>query len=120
MAPSDNIVLVMRLYPVGWTFQGGLPGTAAGRLYGFGVDQVLMLEMVLPNGYHVRFGPTEWETAEGYDVPKTLKVSGVCRSNPSETDEDKKVCIAGDGGDLDEEQHRQERGCEFDYFHGRK
>lgn len=75
--------------PMGWTFQGGLPGTAGGRLYGFGVDQVLMLEMVLPNGYHVKFGPTEWEAAEGYHVPKTLKVSGVCRSNPYETDEDK-------------------------------
>ncbi|KAL3808143.1 hypothetical protein ACHAXA_000427 [Cyclostephanos tholiformis] len=74
--------------PMGWTFQGGLPGTAGGRLYGFGVDQVLMIEMVLPNGNHVKFGPTEWETAEGYDVPKTLKVSGVCRSNPYEIDED--------------------------------
>ena len=74
---------------MGWTFQGGLAGTSGGRLFGFGVDQVLMLEMVLPNGRHVKFGPTEWIAAEGYDVPKTLKVTGVCRTNPDEKIEEK-------------------------------
>ena len=56
-----------------------------------GVDQVLQVEMVLPNGYHVKFGPTEWEdaSAEGFAVPRTTVVSGVCRSNPDEQDEEK-------------------------------
>lgn len=48
---------------------------------------VLQLEMVLPNGAHVRFGPTEWELVDGYDVPKTLSVSGVCNANPTEPEE---------------------------------
>ncbi len=58
---------------------------------GFGVDQVVQLEMVLPNGAHVKFGPTEWEdaSAEGFIVPRTKVVSGVCRSNPDEHDEEK-------------------------------
>ena len=47
--------------------------------------------MVLPNGHHVKFGPTEWEdaSAEGFAVPRTTVVSGVCRSNPDEQDEEK-------------------------------
>ena len=58
---------------------------------GKGVDQVLQVEMVLPNGYHVKFGPTEWEdaSAEGFVVPRTKIVSGVCRNNPDEQDEEK-------------------------------
>ena len=58
---------------------------------GLGVDQVVQLEMVLPNGVHVKFGPTEWEdaSAEGFTVPRTKVVSGVCRSNPDEHDEEK-------------------------------
>ncbi|KAL7490891.1 hypothetical protein ACHAWT_000408, partial [Skeletonema menzelii] len=77
--------------PMGWTFQGGLAGTMGARRYGMGVDQVLQVEMVLPNGYHVKFGPTEWEdaSAEGFLVPRTKVVSGVCRSNPDELDEEK-------------------------------
>lgn len=72
--------------PMGWTFQGGLAGTMGGRMYGFGVDQVLQVEMVLPNGAHVKFGPVEWEdaSADGFIVPKTTSVAGVCRSNPEE------------------------------------
>ena len=56
-----------------------------------GVDQVLQVEMVLPNGSHVKFGPTEWKdaSAEGFVVPRTTVVSGVCRSNPDEQDEEK-------------------------------
>ena len=56
-----------------------------------GVDQVLQVEMVLPNGYHVKFGPTEWEdaSAEGFATPRSKVVSGVCRSNPDEQDEEK-------------------------------
>jgi len=77
--------------PMGWSWQGGLAGTTGGRLYGFGVDQVVQLEMVLPNGAHVKFGPTDWEdaSAEGFTVPRTKLVSGVCRSNPDEHDEEK-------------------------------
>mmetsp|Transcript_8477 Transcript_8477/g.10697 ORF Transcript_8477/g.10697 Transcript_8477/m.10697 type:complete len:636 (-) Transcript_8477:263-2170(-) len=75
--------------PLGWTFLAGLSGTTGGRKYGFGADQVLQVEMVLPNGHHVRFGPTEWEDAEGFIVPRTIDVSGMCRSNPEEQDEEK-------------------------------
>jgi len=71
--------------PMGWTFQGGLGGTAAGRLYGFGVDQILMVEAVLPNGWHVRFGPTAWQD----DLyPKTTAVTGVCNTNPEGDEEE--------------------------------
>eukprot|EP00984_Skeletonema_dohrnii_P001957 scaffold662_cov124-Skeletonema_dohrnii-CCMP3373.AAC.1 len=77
--------------PMGWTWQGGLSGTTGGRLFGLGVDQVVQVEMVLPNGFHVKFGPTEWEdaSADGFTVPRTKVVSGVCRSNPDEQDEEK-------------------------------
>lgn len=43
--------------------------------------------MVLPDGQHVRFGPTEWEDSEGYLQPKTTKVGGHCNTNPEESDE---------------------------------
>ena len=33
--------------PQGWTMDGGLGATTAGRLFGFGVDQPLQYEMVL-------------------------------------------------------------------------
>ena len=58
-------------------------------MYGLGVDSVLQVELVLPNGEHVRFGPVEWEdaSADGFIVPKTTSVGGVCRSNPQELDE---------------------------------
>lgn len=77
--------------PMGWTFLGGLSGQTGARLYGLGVDQVLQIEMVLPNGYHVKFGPTKWEdaSAEGFIVPRTTGVTGLCRSNPEEQGEDK-------------------------------
>ena len=51
------------------------------------ITSVLQIEIVLPNGQHVRFGPTEWEEVDGHDVPKTLSVSGVCNANPSEPEE---------------------------------
>eukprot|EP00984_Skeletonema_dohrnii_P002420 scaffold833_cov109-Skeletonema_dohrnii-CCMP3373.AAC.2 len=76
---------------------GGAAGTWGGL--GKGVSQVqqevdstvVQLEMVLPNGAHVKFGPTDWEdaSAEGFTVPRTKLVSGVCRSNPDEHDEEK-------------------------------
>jgi len=74
--------------PMGWSMQGGLSGTTNGRTLGFGVDQILQVEMVLPLGHHVRFGPTEWETVEGFDYPKTTKVQGVCNTNPASPESD--------------------------------
>ena len=65
--------------PQGWTWQGGLGGTSGGRKYGFGVDHVVQIEMVLPSGLHVLFGPTSWEDADGFAYPRTTKVSGVCK-----------------------------------------
>ena len=78
------------LVSVGWSFQGGLSGDTGGSRFGLGVDHVVQIEMVLPNGYHVKFGPTEWEdaSAEGFIVPKTTGVTGLCRSNPDEQDEE--------------------------------
>ncbi|KAL7450099.1 hypothetical protein ACHAWC_002080 [Mediolabrus comicus] len=76
--------------PFGWSFQGGLSGTTGGSRFGLGADQIVQMEMVLPNGYHVKFGPTKWEdaSAEGFIVPKTTAVTGLCRSNPEEQDEE--------------------------------
>lgn len=75
---------------VGWSFQGGLSGGTGGSRFGLGADQIVQMEMVLPNGYHVKFGPTKWEdaSAEGFIVPKTTAVTGLCRSNPEEQDEE--------------------------------
>ena len=89
-------LLFFAISKVGWTFQTGLAGTTGGRMWGFGADQVLQVEMVLPNGQHVRFGPTEWESAEaeGYTAPRTTAVTGVCRGNPEERDETKWIWSA--------------------------
>ena len=71
----------------GWMQSGGLSG-ASMRLHGIGIDQVLHIEMVLPNGNHVRFGPSSWEGNEvGFAHPKTTVVSGYCNTNSYETDE---------------------------------
>ena len=47
--------------------------------------------MVLPNGHHVRFGPSEWEdaSADGFIVPPTIDVPGLYHSNPEEQDKKK-------------------------------
>lgn len=70
----------------GWLHSGGLSGSSM-RLHGVGVDQVLHIEMVLPNGTHVRFGPTSWEEEEGSLYHKTTEVTGYCNAKPYETDE---------------------------------
>ncbi len=62
----------------GWLASGGLGATQGMRLYGLGIDQVLHVEMVLPNGVHVRFGPTEWEKEAGKMYPTTTHVKGYC------------------------------------------
>jgi hypothetical protein len=56
-------------------------------MLGFGVDQVVQIEMVLPTGKHVKFGPTEWDDSaidDGYLQPKTITASGVCNRNPED------------------------------------
>jgi len=77
----------MTVSPMGWTFQGGLGGSTGGRLHGFGVDQVIMIDMVLPIGVHVRFGPSEWEESSSNLYPRNTKISGQCHENPEEVDE---------------------------------
>ena len=55
------------------------------RIYGFGADQVLQLEMVLTDGRHVRFMPSSWksnlESSQIY--PQTTEVEGQCNMNIS-------------------------------------
>ncbi|EJK48759.1 hypothetical protein THAOC_32415 [Thalassiosira oceanica] len=65
------------------------------------------VEMVLLNGQHVKFGPVEWEDAssDGFIVPKTTSVGGMCRLNPEEPDEslwEWADCPEGAGVDFDD------------------
>lgn len=62
----------------GWLQGGGL-SIGLDRIFGLGVDQVLALEMVLPDGTHVKFGPTQWTT--GTIFPQTRTVKGHCNRN---------------------------------------
>lgn len=64
----------------GWLQGGGL-STGLERHYGFGVDHVLMIEMVLADGSHVKFGPSKWVAEAGYVYPRTTEVTGYCNSN---------------------------------------
>lgn len=66
----------------GWLQGGGLSGTTGMRIFGYGVDQVLQIEMVLSNGKHVRFMPSSWTNVTGKAYPQTLSVSGECNQNP--------------------------------------
>jgi len=61
----------------GWLQGGGL-STGIDRIFGLGVDQVLAMEMVLPDGAHVKFGPAEWTTGM---FPQTRAVKGQCNRN---------------------------------------
>jgi len=69
----------------GW-FQGGGLGGGQCRMWGVGSDQVVLIEMVLPDGTHVKFGPTEWEAPEGLMYPQTTKVEGLCNKNVHHTE----------------------------------
>lgn len=60
----------------GWLQSGGLPMTMGGRMYGLGIDSVLHLEMVLPDGRHVRFGPSKWDVVPEFIYPQTTEVTG--------------------------------------------
>jgi len=63
----------------GWLFSGGLGGSTNMRKYGYGIDQVLHIEMVLPDGRFVRFGPSRWKKADGDQLyPQTTEVTGFC------------------------------------------
>ena len=64
----------------GWLQGGGL-STGLERRYGFGVDQILEIEMVLADGIHVKFGPKKWVKETGYVYPRTTEVTGYCNSN---------------------------------------
>jgi len=64
----------------GWLQGGGL-GWGQERLWGLGVDQVLEIELVLADGRHIKFYPSEWEVVDGYMYPKTTKVEGLCNTN---------------------------------------
>jgi len=66
----------------GWLQGGGL-STGLERNYGFGVDQLLAIEMVLPDGSHVKFGPTKWQSAPGFLYPRTTLVEGQCNRRVS-------------------------------------
>ena len=37
--------------------------------------------MVLANGQHVKFGPSEWDVVEGFLYPQTKRVKGLCNKN---------------------------------------
>merc|ERR1719401_3255568 len=50
-------------------------------MYGAGVDQVLHLEMVLPDGRFVRFGPSAWDAPQDDQLyPQTTEVTGFCNT----------------------------------------
>jgi len=59
----------------GWLQGGGLSGYTGSRMFGYGVDSVVALEMVLIDGSHVRFGPDGGATEE--------PVTGQCNSKPA-------------------------------------
>jgi len=61
----------------GWLASGGLAAFGM-RKYGVGSDQVLHVEMVLPDSRHVRFGPSSWEKKLGNLYPVTKDVTGYC------------------------------------------
>ena len=74
-----------QLLGVGCRAQACLAPQACASLGGFGVDQVLQIEMVLSNGKHVRFMPSSWtndSNVTGKIYPQTLTVSGECNQNP--------------------------------------
>lgn len=64
----------------GWLSGGGL-STGYERSEGLGVDQILELELVLPDGSHVKIFPSAWNIVEGYLYPQTSKVSALCNAN---------------------------------------
>lgn len=70
----------------GWVQGSGL-STGMERLYGFGADNVVQIEMVLANGEHIKFAPTAFDnststgTGTGNIYPFTTNVTGYCNAN---------------------------------------
>ena len=58
------------------------------RTYGVGIDQVLHVEMVLPSGVHVRFGPTDWKNEFSMLYPRTTTVTGYCNKGDLQDEDD--------------------------------
>ena len=85
----------------GWMASGGLSGTTGMRMYGIGIDQVVHMEAVLPDGRHVRWGPTAWEPKADGGYPRTTEVTGFCNTNPYAMNETEWVWEACDGDDID-------------------
>jgi len=63
----------------GWLSGGGL-STGYERIHGLGIDQILELEVALPDGSHVRVFPIEWNNSEEYINPQTTKVAALCNT----------------------------------------
>ena len=66
----------------------GVSGNTPGRQFGTPLDNIVQLEMVLPTGHHVRFGPTNWTMPipAGKITPQTTEVLGWCNSKPNEVE----------------------------------
>ena len=69
----------------GWMQGGGL-SDGSERVFGFGADNVLELEMVLASGQHVKFGPSNWENDPELLYPRTTEVQGFCNGNVAAPD----------------------------------
>ena len=72
----------------GWLASGGLSGMNDMRTYGVGIDQVLHVEMVLPSGVHIRFGPTDWKIDTSMLYPRTTTVTGYCNKGDLQDEDD--------------------------------
>lgn len=71
----------------GW-LQGGGWSHVSDRLHGLGVDQVLEMEMVLPDGRHVKFGPSTWNVSDKHLYPQTTSVEGRCNTKVDADEEE--------------------------------
>ena len=95
----DVLVGAEGIVGMGWLFGGGL-GIGQERQWGVGVDQVLEIEMVLPDGRHVKFGPDSWRVKEGYLYPQTTSVKGYCNANVHHLEDKWEWTECEVGGDL--------------------
>ena len=72
----------------GW-LEGASLGNGSDRLYGYGVDEVLQLEMemVLADGTHMKFGPQNGSKGgPGLLYPQTTRVEGKCNARAHNED----------------------------------
>ncbi len=54
----------------------------------FASNIMCILQMVLPDGAHVRFGPDKWEDAADFLYPKTIEVKGFCNENAAAAEDE--------------------------------